>query len=56
MPEYLTQQQVREYNETGFLTPIDVMSTYAAAQYRGRFEEAEATYPDITLIRTTQGW
>lgn len=56
MPEYLTQQQVRDYNKAGFLTPIDMMSTYAAAQYRGRIEEAEAAYPDITLIRTIQGW
>ena len=46
MPKVLTQAQVDEYEETGFLSPIDVMSEHEALRYRARLEEAEAAYPE----------
>lgn len=45
MPKYLTQQQVDEYREQGFLAPIDVMSEDAAEHYASRLEAAERDYP-----------
>ncbi len=45
MPKYLTQAQLNEYEETGFLSPIDVMSEHEAGDYRARLEEIEAKYP-----------
>jgi len=47
MPKYLTTAQVRDYEETGFVSPIDVMSEDEATQYRLKLEEAEASHPDL---------
>lgn len=46
MPKVLTQSQIQEYQETGFLSPIDVMSEHEALQYKSRLEEAEANHPE----------
>ena len=46
MPRVLTAQQVRQYRDEGFLSPVDVMSEEEAIGYRMRFEEAERKYPD----------
>ncbi|MFK8077622.1 MAG: phytanoyl-CoA dioxygenase family protein [Granulosicoccus sp.] len=46
MPKVLTQSQIQEYQETGFLSPIDVMSEHEALQYKARLEEAEAKHPE----------
>ncbi len=46
MPKFLTASQISEYEETGFLSPITVMTEHEAGEYRARFEEAEAAYPD----------
>ncbi len=46
MPKVLTQSQIQEYQETGFLSPIDVMSEHEALQYKERLEEAEANHPE----------
>lgn len=46
MPKVLNASQIQEYEETGFLSPIDVMSEHEAIRYRERLEEAEANYPE----------
>jgi len=46
MPKHLTDKQVRDYHEHGFISPIDVMSEDEADTYRKRFEEAEANHPE----------
>ncbi len=46
MGKYLTDQQIKQYHEDGFLSPIDVMSEDEAITYRDRFEEAEKKYPE----------
>jgi len=45
MPKVLTDAQVQEYQETGFISPIDVMSESEADAYRIKLEEAEANHP-----------
>ena len=46
MPKILSVSQIQEYEETGFLSPIDVMSEDEAIRYRERLEEAEANHPE----------
>ena len=46
MPKFLTQQQVGQFREEGFLSPIDIMSEHEAGQYRQKLESAEKDYPD----------
>ncbi len=46
MPKVLTNQQLRDYNEYGFISPIDVMSEDEAATYKDRLEEAEQNHPE----------
>lgn len=46
MPKVLTAQQVKDYNEYGFISPIDVMSEDEAASYKAKLEEAERNYPE----------
>ena len=38
----LTQAQIRQYHEQGFLAPIRVLSPERAAAYRHKLEGAEA--------------
>ncbi len=45
MGKVLTTQQIKQYQEEGFLSPIDVMSEDEAASYLARLEQAEADYP-----------
>ncbi len=46
MPKVLSQEQIENYKEQGFLSPIDVMSEDEAVHYRQRFERAESQYPE----------
>ncbi|MEM7564570.1 MAG: phytanoyl-CoA dioxygenase family protein [Pseudomonadota bacterium] len=46
MGKVLTQSQVEQYHEEGFIAPIDVMSEAEAAEYLEKLEAAEARYPD----------
>lgn len=46
MPKHLSKQQIEQYHEEGFISPIDVMSEDEAASYLARFEEAVSKYPD----------
>ena len=41
MPKILTQQQVDEYREQGFLSPVDVMSEDEASRYARQLQAAE---------------
>ena len=41
MPKILTQQQVDEYRQQGFLSPIDVMSEDEASHYAQQLQVAE---------------
>ena len=45
MPKVLTTQQVEQFSEAGFLSPIDVMSEDEARKYLDRLEAAERRYP-----------
>ena len=47
MPKYLTAGQIRDYQESGFVSPIDVMSEDEAARYRVLLEEADSNYPTL---------
>jgi len=45
MPKHLTNVQVSEYHERGFLSPIDLISESDAVAIRDQLEEAERLYP-----------
>ena len=45
MPKALTQRQVDQYHEQGFISPIDVMSEDEALGYRMKLESIERDYP-----------
>ncbi len=45
MPKVLTQQQVDQYHEEGFIAPIDIMSEDEALSYKQRLEAIERDYP-----------
>ena len=45
MPKVLTTQQVEQFREAGFLSPVDVMSEDEATQYLERLESAERAHP-----------
>jgi len=46
MPKFLTQQQVEQYHEEGFLSPVDFISESEAIAIRGQLEEAEEKFPE----------
>ncbi len=53
MPKVLTEQQVRDFEEQGYLSPIRAMSTERAAEYRRKFEALEARFPnDMKKMKT----
>ena len=45
MPKILTQQQVEQYRQQGFLSPIDVMPEEEASRYAQQLQAAEVEYP-----------
>ena len=45
MPKILSQQQIDQYHEQGFISPIDVMSEHEALGYRLKLESVERDYP-----------
>ena len=46
MPKILTEQQVTEYQEAGFISPIDVMSEQEAGEYHEKLQAAERDHPE----------
>ena len=46
MPKYLTENQVRQYHEEGFCSPIDVMPEHEALALADRLAEAEQVDPE----------
>jgi len=46
MPKHLTQQQVTDYHEQGFISPIDIMTEDDALRYKEKLEQAEQQYPE----------
>jgi hypothetical protein len=46
MPRFLTNRQIEQYHEQGFLSPVEVMSEDEAGSYLERLQAAEARYPD----------
>ncbi len=46
MPKYLTQRQVDQYHDEGYLSPIDFISESEAESIRHKLEEAERLYPE----------
>jgi non-heme Fe2+,alpha-ketoglutarate-dependent halogenase len=45
VPKVLTEQQIEQYRQEGFLAPIDVMSEDQAGDYAARLQAAERDYP-----------
>ncbi|MEM7206424.1 MAG: phytanoyl-CoA dioxygenase family protein [Pseudomonadota bacterium] len=45
MPKFLTQTQIDQFLEEGYISPIDVMSEDEAASYREKLEQVERDYP-----------
>ena len=45
MPKFLTSAQIAQYNEEGFLSPIDLMSEADAAKIVAQLEEVERLHP-----------
>ena len=43
----LSQAQITQYHEAGFISPVDVLSEQEANEYLQRFEEAERRYPAL---------
>ncbi|MGB0505902.1 MAG: phytanoyl-CoA dioxygenase family protein [Pikeienuella sp.] len=48
MPKILTEDQIAAYHRDGFLSPVTVMTEEEAADFRARFEAAEAKWPEAT--------
>ena len=46
MPNTLSEQQVHDYHQQGFLSPIDVMSESEALGYKEQLEKAERDYSE----------
>lgn len=46
MPKFLTESQIDEYRENGFLSPIDLMSEDEATSILAQLENAERQYPE----------
>jgi len=46
MPKFLTESQVAQYHEEGYLSPIDLMSESEAAELLSQLEEAERLHPE----------
>jgi hypothetical protein len=51
MPKVLTEQQVRDFEEQGYLSPVRAMSAERAAEYRGKFEARTAATLRASLRR-----
>ncbi len=45
MPKVLTKEQIEQFHEFGFVSPVDVMSEQEAALYLDRLEAAEKAHP-----------
>ncbi len=46
MPKILTEQQIQDYKQYGFISPVDVMPETEAEQFRLKLEQAELQYPE----------
>jgi len=46
MPKVLTLEQIEQYRERGYVSPVDVMSEDEAIGYKNKLEDAERAYPD----------
>ncbi|MBX2886999.1 MAG: phytanoyl-CoA dioxygenase family protein [Granulosicoccus sp.] len=46
MGNVLSKQQIEQFHELGFVSPVDVMSASEAADYRQKLEAAEKKFPD----------
>ena len=46
MGKVLSQQQIDQYHEQGFIAPIDVMPESEALEYAQRLQTAELEYPE----------
>jgi len=46
MPKILNKEQIEQYHETGYISPINVMSEDEAAGYKEKLEAAERDHPE----------
>ena len=49
MGKVLSQQQIEQYHEQGFIAPIDVMPEDEALEYAQRLQAAELEYPNVPI-------
>ena len=46
MPKVLSQRQIEQFYEEGFISPVDVMSEDEAMAYKAKLDRAERDYPE----------
>jgi len=46
MPKILTEQQIEQYHDEGFISPIRVISEAEALSIKSQLEEVEAQFPE----------
>jgi ectoine hydroxylase-related dioxygenase (phytanoyl-CoA dioxygenase family) len=46
MPKVLTRQQIEQYHDEGFISPVRVISEVEALSIKAELEEVEANFPD----------
>lgn len=46
MPKVLSSAQIEQYQQLGFVSPVDVMSEADACEFKQRFEQMEKAYPE----------
>ncbi len=46
MPKVLSQKQIEQYHEQGFISPVDVMPEDEALSYKEKLERTERNYPE----------
>jgi len=46
MPKILTRQQIEQYHDEGFISPVRVISEVEALSIKAELEEVEANFPD----------
>ena len=53
MPKILSKEQIEQYHETGYISPIDVMSEDEAGEYKAKLEAAERDHPEHIPVSYT---
>ena len=46
MPKFLTKEQIEQYNDEGFISPVRVISEQEAVSIRDELEQVEKEFPE----------